>query len=213
MLTQHPNQRNGKVMSNPTHPIQPRFPVAAPASDNDEIGDPCAIVLANLPGYMDEDLDMNQRRYIENHLSDCPTCAAELDALRSTDSRLQREWCESAPLPSSSEYKHAIDSIMAALPPAPARAAAFAPKRVHAKARWIRFSTGFAGLMAFLGLLWSSYYLGYVNGRRSLMDSFSPRLLPVGPQGMPTDSRWMSPASSRPLSSRSALLSALSPPQ
>jgi hypothetical protein len=57
---------------------------------------------------------------------------------------------------------------MAALPPVPGEQTAFAPKRVHSRARWMRFSTGLAGVVAFLAMLWSSYRIGYAHGRMSL---------------------------------------------
>lgn len=129
---------------------------------------PCDLVRENLAAYVDNELNGDERRVVETHVAKCAECAAGLDALRTTDSMLQREWRECVPLPSSLRFRHSVDSIMAALPPAPAAPAAFARKRVHSRLRWIRFSTGMAGLFAFISLLWSSYRLGYTHGKSSL---------------------------------------------
>jgi hypothetical protein len=59
---------------------------------------------------------------------------------------------------------------------------AFPTKRVHAKARWMRFATGLMSLFALLGMLWSSYRLGYAHGRRSLLTSSPSQPTP----GVPT---------------------------
>ncbi|HZT41903.1 MAG TPA: zf-HC2 domain-containing protein [Chthonomonadaceae bacterium] len=135
-----------------------------------EGNDACRLVLTNLSAYQDGELDPDQQRIVEAHLAKCTGCASNLDALRETDRLLQREWQESGPLPSSLETRQAIDSIMAALPPAPATPAQFAPKRVHSRARWMRFSTGLAGLLALISLMWSSYRIGYLHGRRSILN-------------------------------------------
>jgi anti-sigma factor RsiW len=180
MLTNRTNHRadNPADKDNPF----PVAPFAAAPSDADGSGDDCTRTAANLAAYLDEELDMNQRRAVESHLNLCAACASTLDALRRTDTFIQREWRDTAPLPSSSEQKRAIDSIMAALPPVPAAPAAFAPKRVHARTRWIRFSTGLTGLIALLGLLWSSYRLGYEHGRMSVRSaSIPPTNVPVSP--------------------------------
>lgn len=133
--------------------------------------DACDLVMTNLSAYQDGELDPDQQRIMDAHLAKCPACAANLETLQTTDTFLQREWQESGPLPSSLELRSSVDAIMGALPPAPVAPQKFAPKRVHARARWIRFSTGFASLLAFMSLLWSSYQLGYVHGRRSLRTS------------------------------------------
>src|SRR5262249_37298939 len=98
--------------------------------------------IESLSDYVDNEVTPDQRRVIESHLIRCPHCADVLDALQTTDEMLEREWRESAPLPSSMELQQAVDSIMAALPPVPEQSATFAPKRVHSKTRWMRFSTG-----------------------------------------------------------------------
>ncbi|HZP80041.1 MAG TPA: zf-HC2 domain-containing protein [Chthonomonadaceae bacterium] len=140
---------------------------------------PCDLVMANLAAYVDNELNGDERRVVETHVAKCAECAAGLDALRTTDAMLQREWRECVPLPSSLQFKRSVDSIMAALPPAPAAPAAFARKRVHSRLRWIRFSTGLAGLFAFISLLWSSYRLGYAHGRMSLSSSPQSTASPV----------------------------------
>jgi hypothetical protein len=130
--------------------------------------DACRLVMANLSAYLDNELDPDQERVIEGHLSQCAECASNLVALQTTDRLLQREWRDSSPLPSSLHFKQSVDAIMASLPPVPGEQTAFASKRVHSRARWMRFSTGLAGVVAFLAMLWSSYRIGYAHGRMSL---------------------------------------------
>ena len=143
--------------------------------DGDEGGnEACRLVAVNLSAYLDGELDADQQRVVEAHLDHCAQCTAALDTLEITDTLIEREWRDNAPLPSSSEVKSSIDSIMAALPPAPVSTPEFAPKRVHAKARWMRFSTGLAGIIAFAAMLGSSYRMGYVNGRTSSQPAFTP---------------------------------------
>jgi hypothetical protein len=87
-----------------------------------------------------------------------------LSSLQETDRLIEREWREYPPLPSLSERILAIDKIMAELPPAAEAPQEFASKRVHARLRWMRFSTGFMGLIALFSLLWTSYKLGFAQG-------------------------------------------------
>ena len=87
---------------------------------------------------------------------------------------IQREWRD-APLPSASEMRFALDSIMDALPPVPNAPPVFAPRRIHARFRWMRFATGIASIIALLGLLWSTYRFGFTQGRSSLSTPFAPR--------------------------------------
>ena len=128
----------------------------------------CDFVTTNLSAYLDGELDSAQTRLVGSHLGKCPRCSEILESLSDVDETIQREWRDSAPLPSSFHFEQAIDDIMAALPSVPVEAVAFAAHRVHARARWMRFATGIAGLVAILTSLWSSYWLGYTNGRRSL---------------------------------------------
>jgi|SRR5579871_2061624 len=144
---------------------------------NGDGNEACALVAVNLSAYQDDELDPDQQQVVEAHLSHCPKCAALLANIRETDTLIEREWRENAPLPSSLEHRNAIDAIMDALPAAPAVEPTFAPKRVHSKARWVRFSTGLTGLLALLG---SSYCLGYVHGRTSRFTSSTP-MSGVGP--------------------------------
>jgi hypothetical protein len=166
----------------------------------------CRLVLTHLSAYQDGELDPDQQRVVEAHLANCPGCASNLDALRETDQLLQREWQESGPLPSSLETRPSIDAIMAALPPAPATPAQFAPKRVHSRARWMRFSTGLAGLLALISLMWSSYRLGYLHGRRSILQRSSAVHSQLPPSSEPTltfiSFSSASPAISPPLERR-----------
>ena len=128
----------------------------------------CDFVTTNLSAYLDGELDSAQTRLVGSHLGKCPRCSEILESLSDVDETIQREWRDSAPLPSSFRFEQAVDDIMTALPSVPVEAVAFAAHRVHARTRWMRFATGIAGLVAILTSLWSSYWLGYTNGRRSL---------------------------------------------
>ena len=139
----------------------------------DGFGGGCSRGMEAISAYLDGELDPDSRDETETHLSRCPQCAATYAALLETDAMIQREWRDNAPLPSAFAMQGAIDSIMDALPPVPAPV--FAPKRVHAKARWMRFATGIAGIVALIGLLWSSYRFGFTQGRLSILPQFAPR--------------------------------------
>ena len=138
----------------------------------------CDFVTSNLSAYLDGELDNAQTRLVGSHLGKCPRCSEILQSLSDVDETIQREWRESAPLPSSFRFEQAVDDIMAALPSVPVEAVAFAAHRVHARTRWMRFATGIAGLIAILTSLWSSYWLGYTNGRRSLSTPGSASMNP-----------------------------------
>ena len=181
--------RNSTQNSDPqpgSGPQTASFAVVPPADPRGQEGgegggDACKLVTVNLSAYMDDELDLDQVRVIEAHLYQCPDCVANLKAMEEADSILEREWRDRSPLPSSSQVRRSIDNIMDALPPVPAKPAVFAPKRVHARMRWMRFAAGMTGMVAFGSLLWGSYELGYTRGRRSAQSSpslsyFSPRL-------------------------------------
>ena len=129
--------------------------------------DTCAWVIENFSDYMDNALNPETAPIIEAHLVQCANCVEVLKTMKQTDRLLEREWRESAPLPSSLQHRQSVDAIMAALPPVPDQSAAFATKRIHAKTRWTRLATGLAGVLAFFSLLWSSYRLGYTHGQKS----------------------------------------------
>jgi len=138
--------------------------------------DACEFVSVSLSAYQDGELDPESLQLIVSHLAHCPHCAAAFDALQSVDETLEREWRDSAPLPSSSQFARSLDSIMDALPSEPAPTPVFAPKRVHARVRWTRFATGVAGLFAFGSLLWSSYRLGYQQGQENNVSRYPGRM-------------------------------------
>ncbi|HLK55399.1 MAG TPA: zf-HC2 domain-containing protein [Chthonomonadaceae bacterium] len=196
MLNRHSNSRRDPQDVNNLRAAQSTeypFAVVPPSYGDGDFGggheggnEACRLVAVSLSAYLDGELDEDQQQVVETHLDRCPKCVASLAALETTDTLIEREWRDNAPLPSSSEVKNSIDSIMAALPPAPAATPEFAPKRVHAKARWIRFSTGIAGVIAFMSLLWSSYRLGYANGRTSAQPSFMPSPVYENPMPRPT---------------------------
>jgi hypothetical protein len=125
----------------------------------------CMLVQTNLSAYQDDELDPEQRRIIAAHIDDCPNCTQVFEALQETDRLLTREWRDEASLPSSSERRQAIDAIMDALPSVPSETPDFAPKRIHSKARWMRFATGLSGLLLLAG---GSYRVGYVQGQASV---------------------------------------------
>jgi len=135
----------------------------------------CRLVAVNLSAYLDNELDPDQSEMITAHLDSCAACADLMDAMQETDEEIQREWREDAPLPSSSQFRHSIDAILDALPAEPVAEPVFAPKRVHAKTRWVRFATGMSGFVLVAGMLWSSYRIGYVHGRQNARkSSFAP---------------------------------------
>jgi hypothetical protein len=148
------------------------FAPVPPTSDagwdpSDREPEACRLVSVNLSAYLDNELDPDQAQLIANHLGTCAGCAALLDAMEEADEAIQREWREDTPLPSSSQFKQSIGSIMDALPPAPVDAEKLATKRVHARTRWTRFATGMTGVILAAGMLWSSYRIGYAHGRSS----------------------------------------------
>ena len=148
---------------------------AFPETDNKPgFGGGCRRGIETLSAYLDGELDSDSQTEVANHLNNCPQCADAFDALLATDRMIQREW-RNAPLPSASEMRFALDSIMDALPPVPAAPPVFAPRRVHARFRWMRFATGIASIIALLGLLWSTYRFGFAQGRSSLSMPFAPR--------------------------------------
>ena len=157
--------------ASPEGRANPAFPGTTNPAD---FGGNCRRGIETLSAYLDGELDSDSQAEVANHLNNCPQCADAFDALLATDRMIQREWRD-APLPSASEMRFALDSIMDALPPLPVAPPAFAPRRIHAKARWMRFATGIAGVIALLGLLWSSYRLGFAQGRSSLSSQFAPR--------------------------------------
>jgi predicted anti-sigma-YlaC factor YlaD len=158
-----PFWRNADVLEFPADPSNPYVL----GNDSEDENPTCRMVSANLPAYLDQELSPAQQNLAEAHLASCGDCAAVYHAMKRTDSAIQREWREEASLPSSSERRRSIDAIMASLPAAPETRLEFTPKRVHEKARWMRFATGTVGAMMAVGLLLSSYMLGYANGRRS----------------------------------------------
>ena len=88
--------------------------------------DACEFVSVNLSAYQDGELDPDSLKLIVSHLAHCTNCADAFDALQEIDETLEREWRDSAPLPSSSQFARSIDSIMDALPNEPAATPVFA---------------------------------------------------------------------------------------
>ena len=146
--------------------MSPTSSISVLEADDVDGGDPCAYVRTQLSDYADDELNPSQSRFVEGHLSGCPKCAEMLNAIFQTDDLLLREWRDDSPLLSSFERGRAIDNIMDALPPIPENQPIFSAKRIHARARWMRFSTGIAGCVAFFAMLYSSYRLGYQHALR-----------------------------------------------
>lgn len=132
----------------------------------------CDLIVVNLSAFHDGELDEDTQRLMEQHLSTCLDCARILKAMQETDAVIQREWRETAALPSS----FAVDAIMNALPAQPSPPMVLEPNRVHARTRWIRFATNVCCTFLLLALLISSYALGFLNGRdsRGLHPAFDP---------------------------------------
>ena len=156
----------------------------------------CKLVSVNLSAYLDNELDADQAQLVTNHLDDCADCAALLHIMEDADIQTQREWREDTPLPSSSQFKHSIDSIMGALPPESSERESFAPKRVHSRIRWIRLATGLSGILLAVGMLWSSYTIGYARGRSTNSGGHGYR-----------SERYLPPTESLPVPSLIALFS------
>ena len=175
----------------------------------------CDFVTSNLSAYLDGELDNAQTRLVGAHLGKCPRCAEIFEALSNVDETIEREWRDSAPLPSSLQFELAVNDIMAALPSVPVEAVAFAAHRVHSRTRWMRFATAAVGLATVLTSLWSSYWLGYTNGRRSIATPGSISANPVkhsataylSPASATLPAPRLMPASYRlPLAASAALL-------
>ena len=158
--------------------------------------DVCDLVAENLAAYQDGELDAEQTRLVAAHVGKCPRCAGIFDAIQATDETLEREWRDSAPLPSSLRFTQAIDDVMAALPPVPVPTAAFTPRRLHARARWMRFAGGLAGVLILFASLWSSYRIGYAHGRRSAA-AHTASASSLSGSASPTQSLSFSPTVSR----------------
>lgn len=141
-------------------------------SDNDDdggdpAGEKCGQVLAALSAYLDGELDNEDDETITAHLRHCSDCSEAYNAIQAADRIVEREWRDDAPLPSPFEKQKRLDAIMDALPPAIQTEPDFAPRRVHARARWMRFATGAAMITLLFLLLGSSYSLGYRQGQRA----------------------------------------------
>lgn len=171
-----------------------------PGDDPDPVSDACRLVLVNLSAYQDGELDSDTLIVVEAHIAKCDYCSAILDTMIETDEMVEREWREYSPLPSSFGVKHAVDNIMAQLPAVPDAPHEFAPKRVHARLRWMRFSTGVMSIVALFSMLWTSYRLGFAQGKeargfRQQPTRFSPAHWtgsPVLPQSFPTSASIIS---------------------
>ena len=127
-------------------------PISAFTDDNDD--DDCGRTTAYLAAYADNELDVDQRSKVEDHLNNCVRCAADLDTLQHIDGFIQRDWRDSAPLPSSIGHAESVAAIIAALPPESPIPVSFARKRVHVRARWSRIAAGIAGIVSLIGLVW-----------------------------------------------------------
>ncbi len=149
----------------------------------------CDYVAENVSGYVDAELNPQAIQQIANHLNNCPNCAKIVAEVERVGLVLEREWSDNAPLPSSLEVEFALDSIMDALPPIyePSRSSKHGDTP-HVT-RWVRFTTGFVGGALFVTSLWSSYQVGFWQGRASY---FAPATLhqplPTAPTPPPAKS-------------------------
>lgn len=164
MLKSNSPQNSMGIFSNTDAPLA--NPVAfaedANASATAKPEADCAFVQANLPVYLDAELAPRPHNAVANHLDDCPACMNLVKEAERVDEFLRGEWSREASLPSACEVQIALDSIMDALPPQPE--ATPRPRVPHSNIGWVRFSAGVAGVVLFLGLLWSSYQVGYSHG-------------------------------------------------
>jgi anti-sigma factor RsiW len=146
--------------------VPPRLPHVGDSHDDyNPFNEACNLVQVNLAAYLDGELDEDMWAVVNNHLAGCDRCADVLSEIQETDKQIQREWRDSSPLPSSSQLHAAVDAIMDKLPEAAKASPEFAARRVHARVRWMRFSTGAAGAFVLFALSWGSYKLGFTQGR------------------------------------------------
>ncbi|GDX40924.1 hypothetical protein LBMAG21_12160 [Armatimonadota bacterium] len=143
----------------------------------------CDYVAENTSSYLDAELDLRAMEQIANHLNNCSNCAKTVAGVESVGLVLEREWSDIAPLPSSLEIEFALDSIMDALPPLHERTHDAKHADTSHSTRWVRFTTGIVGGALFVASLWSSYQVGFWQGRVS---AFTPepgyhQPLPVNP--------------------------------
>ena len=89
----------------------------------------CELIIANLSAFQDGEMDQEEARRITLHLGTCSRCAGIFAVIQETDEILEREWRNSAPLPSSLRYQKSIDCIMNSLPLQPEMDVAFASRR------------------------------------------------------------------------------------
>ena len=153
----NPNAKGGDNLSALTFAFLPASSDARESHDAE-----CAFAQENLSAYLDSEMAAHDHNRIANHLVDCPKCAATLKECASVDELIQREWSLEASLPSPCEMQIALDSIMDALPASPELPVT--RRTAHTSLSWVRFSTSVVGLVLIMGLLWSSYQVGYANG-------------------------------------------------
>ena len=178
----------------------PGFTSGGGNGGSDPFHEACSLVSVNLAAYQDGELDQDTYEAVDTHIAHCNRCSAMLFSLQETDILIEREWREYPPLPSPSEVKQSIDNIMSNLPVAAEAPQEFSPKRIHAKVRWMRFSTGFMEfLVALFSLLWTSYKLGFTQGMQ--LSNYKPL--------QPTPQTGASPISYRSMHSPSELSTAI----
>jgi anti-sigma factor RsiW len=184
MLNRDRNRRirlNGSSDADASNPNDLAMP-CLDAGEGAENGDACSQIQANLAAFEDGELTGEQAHRVKEHVADCPRCVSTLEALREQDRLISWEWRESAPLPFSGKMRHAVDSIMSALPPAETQGA-FAPRRIHVRGRWSRLAAGLISMVAMAGLAWSSYCVGYTRGRQSVVRPVAaPEAPAIGPR-------------------------------
>lgn len=83
---------------------------------NDIGNNSCEQIIVKLSAFQDGELDHEEFRRVTLHLGKCSRCAGIFAMIQETDEILEREWRNSAPLPSSLRYTQSIDTIMDSLP-------------------------------------------------------------------------------------------------
>lgn len=163
----------------------------------------CLFVQANVAAYVDAELAPRPYNAVASHLHNCPQCMNLVNEASRVDEFLRGEWSREASLPSPCEVQIALDAIMDALPPQAETEPH--PRYPHSNMAWVRFSTGIAGAVLFLGLLWSSYQVGYAHGVSHALSNSSPSSENDSIHPQPTSNPAELPPPSPPPNSKSHL--------
>ncbi len=128
------------------------LPPQQPPFSGDADGRDCGFSTELISAFIDQELDPEAHNLVAQHLNSCPACSGAYAQMLLVDEtiHIEWEWRDSTPLPlcvipeeqgdaSATDPLDAIDRIMAMLPAGEPQSPIFAPRRVHARARWMRF--------------------------------------------------------------------------